>query len=199
MGSHLVLICWRLCLVLEELDFSRSQFWIQIHGLSLGNKTTANATKIGNMIGKFISVDSHNSNGLFWESFLRIKVDLLISNPLKTGFVLKRDALPPVWIQFKYERLSDFCFHCGRLSHCANSCLFVPKDIPTESSNLSLLSPGFGPWLRAEGGPSHKKSPISRGEASGSKPSPFSNRQCTVQGTRELTSSAGVDTPFCAR
>jgi hypothetical protein len=38
------------------------------------------------------------------------------------GFWLERPELEDLWIQLKYERLLDFCFDCGRLSHQRRDC-----------------------------------------------------------------------------
>ena len=33
-----------------------------------------------------------------------------VSKSLKSGFFLDRDPLLDIWIQLKYERVTDFCF-----------------------------------------------------------------------------------------
>ncbi|KAH7862130.1 hypothetical protein Vadar_000432 [Vaccinium darrowii] len=68
-------------------------------------------------------------------SFMRIKVLVDTTKPLLRGFFYKRpsggaaNSSHSVWIRFKYERLSDFCFLCGRLGHEKSSCKFPPAVI----------------------------------------------------------------------
>ncbi|KAK9290065.1 hypothetical protein L1049_008229 [Liquidambar formosana] len=150
MGHHLVLKSWDPSLVLDEIDFSLSPFWIQIHGLPPHHKTFSNAAKIGELVGSSPKVDFRSKEALIKSTFLRVQVDLNVHNPLKTGFTLKRQSLPDVWIQFKYERLSDFCYKCGRLCHSEKACSW---DVPLDSGSSGLPRQGalaFGPWLRAD-------------------------------------------------
>lgn len=50
------------------------------------------------------------------------------------------------WVDFRYERLPSFCFHCGVIGH---SDRFCPVAFATEV--VGKEKP-FGPWLRAGGG-----------------------------------------------
>lgn len=44
-------------------------------------------------------------------------------------------------VLFRYEKLADLCFFCGRLDHMANTCkLYHPDGLQY-----------YGPWLRANG------------------------------------------------
>ncbi|KAK9279425.1 hypothetical protein L1049_013104 [Liquidambar formosana] len=149
MGCHLVLKIWPPHMVLEEIDFSTSPFWVQIHGLPPDQQTHCNALKIGAMFDGVITVDPSSSDICVWSNFLRIKVQINVLMPLKTGFLLKRNARPDVWIHFKYERLSDFCYHCGRICHCVKACPHDPPpqiSLPTNRKGSKV----FGPWLRAD-------------------------------------------------
>ncbi|KAK9267888.1 hypothetical protein L1049_010325 [Liquidambar formosana] len=149
-GAHLVLIAWSPSLVLDELDFTHSAFWVQIHGLPPDHKTFRNVEKIGAVLGSVILVDFTSKEAMLWQNFLRVKININVNNPLKSGFSLKRGNLPEAWIQFKFERLSDFCFLCGRLSHCSKDCSFV---LPALSDRPKSLR-SFGPWMRVDYGSS---------------------------------------------
>ncbi|RXI08916.1 hypothetical protein DVH24_023060 [Malus domestica] len=53
-----------------------------------------------------------------------VKVEVDTSNPLTTGCWLLRDNNNESWIEFRYERLQDFCYRCGRIGHPNTECTF---------------------------------------------------------------------------
>lgn len=80
--------------------------------------------------------------------YLRFKVEISIKSPLPAGFFQKRFGGGETWIQFKYERLADFCFKCGMLEHVTGKCSFtVPATITSGNGIATNL---FGMWLKAE-------------------------------------------------
>ncbi|KAM1165223.1 hypothetical protein PS2_024429 [Malus domestica] len=72
--------------------------------------------------------------------FLRVKVLVNTTTPLVTGCWLRRDSKRDTWVEFRYERLQDFCYKCGRVDHLNTECHFD-------------LNPGgeagYGDWLKA--------------------------------------------------
>ncbi|KAL7182160.1 hypothetical protein ACSBR1_040967 [Camellia fascicularis] len=95
--------------------------------------------------GKLIDVEAPTEGLLLARSFLRLRVDINTSLPVPRGFLLKRPTThsqdqSDIWVDFKYERLSDFCYDCGRIGHDSNSCKFMSKEEGRQS--------GYGPELR---------------------------------------------------
>ncbi|XP_042969051.1 uncharacterized protein LOC122301731 [Carya illinoinensis] len=101
----------------KEISLNTSPFHVQIHGLTRNHMTEKIAFKIGNALGNFLAVDIDPFFGLACKKFIRIKVEIDISKPLKQGLWEPRDYHPDTWVSFKYERLSDFCYACGRIGH----------------------------------------------------------------------------------
>ncbi|KAL5814649.1 hypothetical protein ACOSQ4_025290 [Xanthoceras sorbifolium] len=82
----------------------------------------------------------------YWGKFLRVKVAMNISKPLKRGV--------RVWIEefgvmvvalVRYERLPDFCFACGYVGHSFRDC----SNSEAKHEALHSHAPKFGSWLRA--------------------------------------------------
>lgn len=48
-----------------------------------------------------------------------------VRKPLKRRMKIKREGEDWSWINFKYERLSTFCFVCERLGHSERDCDMV--------------------------------------------------------------------------
>lgn len=84
--------------------------------------TKSNAIRIGNSIGKVLEVEYNAALGVCCTKFLRVKVNIDAHKPLQPGFLLPRSGQDPVWIQYRYERLSDFCYRCGLLGHVMANC-----------------------------------------------------------------------------
>ncbi|KAE9445306.1 hypothetical protein C3L33_22796, partial [Rhododendron williamsianum] len=131
MGSILILRKWDQKKSFSELDFSLSPFWVQIHGLPLGFLNVKTGSAIAKSFGDVIAVEDPGERGRL-ANYLRIRVWLDVSKPLKKGFFLRRPKEDDLWVKFKYERLSDFCYGCGKISHtvndCKERCSFAAKD-----------------------------------------------------------------------
>lgn len=78
-----------------------------------------NAYLLGNKVGSILQVKPVDVN----KSYLRVQVEFDLEAPLQPGFYLPRAQGPPVWIVFKYERLSSLCLVCGSLTHTMGTCI----------------------------------------------------------------------------
>ncbi|KAI7982273.1 hypothetical protein LOK49_LG15G01605 [Camellia lanceoleosa] len=113
----------------EEIDFKWSSFWIQVHGLPVAKLTRQNGEIIGRRIGNLVGVEAlHDGLLLVW-SFLRLMVEVDVSEPLPRGFILQHHGSKDKesWISYKYEKLSNFCYDYGSLGHDKSSCKFVSR------------------------------------------------------------------------
>ncbi|KAG5544352.1 hypothetical protein RHGRI_016938 [Rhododendron griersonianum] len=121
MGSLLVLRRWDQKKSFGELDFNFSPFWIQVHGLPLGFLNSKAGMVIAKSIGDVIAVEEPGEKGRL-ANFMRVRIWVDISKPLKKGFFLRKAKEKDSWVRFRYERLSDFCYGCGMVGHVANEC-----------------------------------------------------------------------------
>lgn len=75
--------------------------------------TKAMAKKFGDFIGTFFEYDDKAiAAGL--KNFMRIRVLIDICRPLKRKKNLIPGKIKEVFATFKYEKLTTFCFLCGR-------------------------------------------------------------------------------------
>ncbi|MFQ6635043.1 hypothetical protein Gotur_011541 [Gossypium turneri] len=104
-----------------ELNFT--EFWIQFQELPPGLMTESMAKQFGDFCGKFIEYDT-SILSLGIQKSLRLRVCLDVTAPLKRKKkVLVRKSMI-VYARFKYEKLSLFCFICGKLGHEESYCPF---------------------------------------------------------------------------
>ncbi|XP_050260061.1 uncharacterized protein LOC126705182 [Quercus robur] len=140
---------------IQEVTFDSTRFWIQVHDLSIRSSSLIVAKKIVSLAGVVDEgetkvEDPENYN------FMRVQVAVDITKPLCRGRKISTASGKKGWVNFKYERLPNICYGCGRLTHSDRECLAWTK-------NEDLLRMGvrqFGPWLRASTPHPFKKSVI---------------------------------------
>lgn len=120
-GCVLNLLRWPPTLSLEEIDFHHCKFWVQIHNLPLNKMNRANAELIGQVMGKFVYVDEDALKTRI-HKYLRISVAVDTTLSLKAGCLIRREDGEHSWVHFKYERLPEFCYLCGKIEHVEKAC-----------------------------------------------------------------------------
>ncbi|RHN51689.1 hypothetical protein MtrunA17_Chr6g0471591 [Medicago truncatula] len=73
------------------------EFWARIYELPLKLRSNEMAEKLGNLLGKFVEVDSKECNRL--GSFLWVKATIDLRKPLKRGTVIKYQGKNIGWIE----------------------------------------------------------------------------------------------------
>ncbi|XP_062104231.1 uncharacterized protein At4g02000-like [Humulus lupulus] len=124
------------CIALDTLDL-----WIQVHDLPIGFMTTTVLKAIGNYIGVFVDACPKNFMGI-WRDYMRIRVRLELTKPLKRKMRIRQSATEWVWVNFKYENIPTFCFVCGLLGHSERFC---PRRFDTPEEEI--VQP-YGDWMR---------------------------------------------------
>lgn len=132
-----------------RVELNRLAFWVQVHDLPAGYITEGIGKQLGAFIGEFLEYDATNSSSI-WRQYMRIRVAIDVSKPLKRGRRIKKTDGTSFMVSFKYERLHIFCFVCGRVGHSERFC----EDL--FSSDPSNIKREWGVWLKADdrrGGP----------------------------------------------
>lgn len=97
------------------------KFWVQIHGLPSGFMSEVVGKHLGNFFGTFLSYDPNNNTSI-WRESMRLKIRVDARKPLKRKKkICKKDGTECI-VHCKYERLGDFCFICGLVSHTERFC-----------------------------------------------------------------------------
>ncbi|TXG67121.1 hypothetical protein EZV62_008396 [Acer yangbiense] len=81
-----------------------------------------------------------------WGKFMRVKVRIDISKPLRRWLQLKLGKTEEITtVSLKYERLPEFCYACRRVGHGIMECL----DVEARKQVLDGTPTKFGGWLKA--------------------------------------------------
>ncbi|KAK4284852.1 hypothetical protein QN277_001630 [Acacia crassicarpa] len=141
LGHLLNLQSWEDDMVLEDVDFSHTPFWVQFHGLPLEAFNGPNAKKLGEAVGNTVMFEQPMVEGKLTRGFVRVRVLLRLDAPLTAGFWVPRKKNKPAWISVKYERLQSFCYKYGRIGHDSRGC----KD--NSSPKGDGIEYDFGSWM----------------------------------------------------
>lgn len=131
---------------LAEISFAPYNFWMQIHNLVLNRMTTHNVIRIENFIGKFLKQEGKQSLTNI-KGYKRIQVQIDTIDILKARCYITRESEQRMWITFKYERLVDFCYRCGKMDHTETTCV---KEQTTKNDQGQPMDTNYEPWMRAQ-------------------------------------------------
>ena len=143
--KHLIILsCYDGASPVWSIRFQYVKFWVQIHDLPVNRLNEKTACEIGNSLGEVSKVAQVGE--LIGGDFLRVRVAVNVSRPLNRGrkVLLGKDG--EVWVNFRYEKMPNFCYWCGMVSHGAQECSVWLAS----KGSLPLDQQGFGAWLRAD-------------------------------------------------
>lgn len=117
-------------------------FWIQLHNLPMGYMMESVGKQLGNFFGEFLEYDSKNNTSI-WRDCMRIRIRLDIRKPIKRKKkIVKKDGTE-LMVVCKYERLGEFCFSCGMVTHTDRFC----RANANKDGDDGVKE--WGSWLRA--------------------------------------------------
>ncbi|KAJ1399445.1 Zinc finger, CCHC-type [Sesbania bispinosa] len=158
-NSWLVLNRWDRNIEPALMNFSTVPLKIQIWGLPFHCRTVQMGRKIGACMGTVR--DSEIFEVRDRGSFIKILVDFDTTKPLLPGVNVGSRVDGVLWVDFRFERLPQFCYSCGLIGHEEDSC----RSDPVHANNDDTEGQGLGPWLRASA-VGRKASNPTRGEPS---------------------------------
>lgn len=123
------------------VQLNSMDIWVQIYDIPMGMISERIIQGIGNYVGEWVKTEPM-MNGA-WKPYVRVRVTMDITKPLKRRMKLTREGGRSNWINFKYERLSMFCFVCGVLGHSERECGVV------YANPGKVIEKAYGVWLRA--------------------------------------------------
>ncbi|XP_021758507.1 uncharacterized protein LOC110723457 [Chenopodium quinoa] len=124
---------------LENIDLKFCPFWIRLYNLPFDNRSDEDVKKITEKVGVVLEVEQDE---LGWDKSRRVRVMIDTSKPIRRIQKIRNKKGVVTSVQFKYERLSTFCFLCGILGH-------TEKDCPNADEDEEIEEKQWGLWLRA--------------------------------------------------
>ncbi|TXG51391.1 hypothetical protein EZV62_023915 [Acer yangbiense] len=126
---------------ISKLGFNRANFWIQIHDIPILCMNRRTARWLAEQLGEVVEILLESRD--CWGKFMRVKVSIDITKPLKRWLKLKSGTSEEIiMVGLKYERLLHFCYACGRIGHGIKECM-------DEVARKAGTPTKFGSWLKA--------------------------------------------------
>ena len=113
--------------------------WVQLHNLPIGLPTSI-VFEVGTVIES-----THGEELYEGSNFLRIRVGVDVTKLLCGGRRIILRSGKESWVSFKYERLPNMCYLCGKLTHMDREC---PAWLRGKHA-LREVDQQFGSWMRA--------------------------------------------------
>ncbi|CAI9764252.1 unnamed protein product [Fraxinus pennsylvanica] len=147
---------------ISQIQLKHCSFWVRTHNLL---PFSARAKKLGYSVGSsFVRVEDVevDDSGCTWREYMRIRVVVDVTRPLLRGKKICIGGEGTVWTRFTYERLPEYCYHCGKIGHSFKDC--TSPDANLEEDDVSKLP--YGPWLKANSLGGRSRSGINFGSRS---------------------------------
>ena len=106
---------------MKGLIFDSAHFWIQVHDLPVGSLNMKVIQEIVFVAGEFVHNRAEHED---YEggNFMRVRVKVDVTKPLSKGRKIGLCNGEESWMSFKYKRLPNLCYWCGRLTHHDKEC-----------------------------------------------------------------------------
>ncbi|XP_061993262.1 uncharacterized protein LOC133711112 [Rosa rugosa] len=105
---------------------TNAQVWVRLWDLGLEFWEPITLFEISNGIGVPVKVDPSTLDRKFG-LYARVLVDIDLSSNPPGELTVRRKTGEVVVVEVEYERLPDFCYHCGNVGHRVSSCNLVQK------------------------------------------------------------------------
>ncbi|CAL1403478.1 unnamed protein product [Linum trigynum] len=112
----------------EEVEVDSMAIWVQIHDLPQKFRSEENLKAVA---GFFFGMHKYDKSGIEfngWRRYVRFLVEVELNEPIPVGFDCPWGE-KKVEVVFKYEKLGDLCYYCGRISHQMHSCRWRNTDM----------------------------------------------------------------------
>ena len=152
----------------KDITIKWTPFWVQIYNLPLMSMTRESGMEIGGKIGRVLDVDVPEK-GVQWGKYLRVRVRLDATKKLVRGKRVTIEGGESRWVFFKYERLPNFCYQCGKLDHGVKEC----KESAGTENRAGGEEMQYGAWLRGEPGRRGGRDQGNMGEENGREGRPY--------------------------
>ncbi|CAN0856528.1 hypothetical protein LINGRAHAP2_LOCUS6514 [Linum grandiflorum] len=111
----------------RNICFQQADMWIHVHNLPPKYKSTDNMKVVGNLYFRYIQCDRSGFQQGTWRRYIRIFAEVRIDETLQVFGELPTEEKEV--LEFKYEKITDYCLYCGKMGHSEGKCEEREEDI----------------------------------------------------------------------
>ncbi|KAJ1420356.1 Zinc knuckle CX2CX4HX4C [Sesbania bispinosa] len=127
-NSWLVLKRWSRDQSIDQVEFSKVLLSVQLWGLPPHCRTPKMGRKIGACLGRVEESEVYEGRDKI--TFVKLLVEVDTQKPLLPGIPVGSHMDGVTWVDFRYERLPQFCYKRGHIGHDEDSCKVPTTPIP---------------------------------------------------------------------
>jgi hypothetical protein len=94
---------------------------------------------LGSLLGEVEAFEIYEYPGK--KMIVKIKVAINVHQPISAGIHVGNPTDGTSWVDFRFEKLPQVCFHCGLIGHSDKQC-------KNQAINMDTMTP-LGPWIRS--------------------------------------------------
>ena len=147
-NQMLLLMKWRKGMKADNVKLNHASLWVQIWEAPFDMISARMATEIGSRLGEVVEVERRRPKQDEANYFMRVKVALPLSKPLRRGRFISGSDGECSWITYKYKRLPILSHFCGLFGHDLHHC----ARHFSATRNGGEMEFQYGDWLKATGG-----------------------------------------------
>ncbi|CAN0875302.1 hypothetical protein LINGRAHAP2_LOCUS10746 [Linum grandiflorum] len=104
----------------RNIYFQEADMWIHVHSLPPMYKSIGNMEVVGNLYFRYIKCNRAAFQQGIWRRYIRILVKVRIDETLQVFGELPTAGREI--IEFKYEKVTEYCLYCGKMGHTKGKC-----------------------------------------------------------------------------
>ncbi|TXG53380.1 hypothetical protein EZV62_022549 [Acer yangbiense] len=129
---------------MASMEFKMVDFWVQIHQVPMLCMNSRITKILAKQIGIVVEIPADSKES--WGKFLRVRVRIDISKPLKRCLKVRLEGFEKAIVALiHYERLLELCFAYGKIGHVMRDCC----DEEAKKEALDGKTTRYGVWMKA--------------------------------------------------
>lgn len=118
----------------SKIVLDKVPFWIRLVNLPLNRRNEVAVRAIASRLGEVIDIDVDRLKG--GSRHIRARVIIDVTRPICRFVHVRGGHNENIKIDFRFEKLPNFCYWCGLIGHTVRECLVKPESIDNKKQEV---------------------------------------------------------------